>query len=104
MQKLMGAPLNPFYNQIPHRKLRQAGVEASLQVYEGQSHAHYHRDVSAPESKERSPRSRSFSTSTWANSVAYCRKMFSGRSALTVTFGTSTTLETRRSTATLQMT
>src|SRR3954467_8623162 len=35
-----------------HRKLRQAGVEASLQVYEGQSHAHYYRDVSAPESKE----------------------------------------------------
>src|SRR5205085_3493119 len=25
-----------------HRKLRQAGVEASLQVYEGQSHAHYY--------------------------------------------------------------
>jgi monoterpene epsilon-lactone hydrolase len=35
-----------------HRKLRQAGVEASLQVFEGQSHAHYYRDVSAPESKE----------------------------------------------------
>jgi len=35
-----------------HRKLRQAGVEASLQVYEGQSHAHYYRDVSAPESRE----------------------------------------------------
>ena len=35
-----------------HRKLRQAGVEASLQVYEGQSHAHYYRDVTAPESKE----------------------------------------------------
>ena len=24
-----------------HRKLRQAGVEAELQVYEGQSHAQY---------------------------------------------------------------
>jgi acetyl esterase/lipase len=35
-----------------HRKLRQAGVEASLQVYEGQSHAHYYRDVTAPESSE----------------------------------------------------
>jgi len=35
-----------------HRKLRQAGVEASLQVYEGQSHGHYSRDVAAPESKE----------------------------------------------------
>jgi acetyl esterase/lipase len=35
-----------------HRRLRQAGVEASLQVFEGQSHAHYYRDVTAPESKE----------------------------------------------------
>ena len=35
-----------------HRKLRQAGVEASLQVFEGQSHAHYYRDVNAPETKE----------------------------------------------------
>lgn len=35
-----------------HRKLRQAGVEAVLQVFEGQSHAHYYRDVSAPETKE----------------------------------------------------
>jgi monoterpene epsilon-lactone hydrolase len=35
-----------------HRKLRQAGVEAALQVFEGQSHAHYYRDVSAPETKE----------------------------------------------------
>lgn len=33
-----------------HRKLRQAGVEAALEVYEGQSHAHYLRD--APEAKE----------------------------------------------------
>ena len=31
---------------------RQAGVEAILQVYEGQSHAHYLRDDSAPETKE----------------------------------------------------
>ncbi len=35
-----------------HRKLRQAGVEAVLQVYEGQSHAHYYRDDTAPETKE----------------------------------------------------
>ena len=35
-----------------HRKLRQAGVEAELHVYEGQSHAHYMRDVEAPETKE----------------------------------------------------
>jgi len=35
-----------------HRKLRQAGVDAVLQVFEGQSHAHYLRDDSAPETKE----------------------------------------------------
>jgi len=35
-----------------HRKLRQAGVEAQLQVFEGQSHAQYYRDVNAPETKE----------------------------------------------------
>ncbi|MEO7338907.1 MAG: alpha/beta hydrolase [Caldimonas sp.] len=35
-----------------HRKLRQAGVEATLQVFEGQSHAHYLRDDSAPETRE----------------------------------------------------
>jgi epsilon-lactone hydrolase len=35
-----------------HRKLRQAGVEAMLQVYEGQSHAQYNRDDTAPETKE----------------------------------------------------
>ena len=35
-----------------HRKLRQAGVEATLQVFEGQSHAHYYRDVTAPETRE----------------------------------------------------
>jgi monoterpene epsilon-lactone hydrolase len=35
-----------------HRKLRQAGVEAVLQVFEGQSHAHYLRDDSAPETRE----------------------------------------------------
>lgn len=35
-----------------HRKLRQAGVEAALQIFEGQSHAHYLRDDSAPETIE----------------------------------------------------
>jgi monoterpene epsilon-lactone hydrolase len=35
-----------------HRKLRQAGVEAVLQVFEGQAHAQYYRDVTAPETKE----------------------------------------------------
>lgn len=35
-----------------HRKLRAAGVEAALQVFEGQSHAHYIRDDRTPETKE----------------------------------------------------
>ncbi|MCK8784198.1 alpha/beta hydrolase [Roseomonas sp. NAR14] len=35
-----------------HRKLRQAGVEAVLQVFEGQSHAQYMFDPDAPETKE----------------------------------------------------
>jgi epsilon-lactone hydrolase len=35
-----------------HRKLRQAGVEADLHVYEGQSHAHYMRSSTAPETRE----------------------------------------------------
>jgi monoterpene epsilon-lactone hydrolase len=35
-----------------HRKLREAGVEAVLQVYEGQSHAEFARDVAAPETAE----------------------------------------------------
>jgi acetyl esterase/lipase len=35
-----------------HRKLRQAGVEAELEVYEGQSHAQYSRDDRLPETKE----------------------------------------------------
>ena len=35
-----------------HRKLRQAGVEAALHIFEGQSHAHYLRDDSAPETIE----------------------------------------------------
>lgn len=35
-----------------HRKLREAGVEAALEVYEGQSHAQYLADSTSPESKE----------------------------------------------------
>ena len=35
-----------------HRKLRTAGVEAVLQVWEGQSHAQYLSDINAPEVKE----------------------------------------------------
>lgn len=35
-----------------HRKLRRAGVEAELNVYEGQSHAHFMDDPDAPEVKE----------------------------------------------------
>jgi monoterpene epsilon-lactone hydrolase len=35
-----------------HRKLRQAGVEAELQIYEGMSHAAYNRDPFAPENHE----------------------------------------------------
>jgi acetyl esterase/lipase len=35
-----------------HRKLRRAGVEADLNVYEGQSHAQYGADPNAPETKE----------------------------------------------------
>lgn len=35
-----------------HRKLRAAGVEAVLQVWEGQSHVHYLADIAAPETKE----------------------------------------------------
>ena len=35
-----------------HRKLREAGVEADLEVFEGMSHAQYFLDPYAPESKE----------------------------------------------------
>jgi acetyl esterase/lipase len=35
-----------------HRKLRAAGVEAILQVWEGQSHAQYLTDIAAPETRE----------------------------------------------------
>ncbi len=35
-----------------HRKLRQLGIDAFLQVYEGQSHAYYGRDDRIPETRE----------------------------------------------------
>jgi acetyl esterase/lipase len=35
-----------------HRKLRAAGVEAVLQLWEGQSHVQYMSDITAPEVKE----------------------------------------------------
>jgi len=35
-----------------HRKLRQVGVDAALQVYEGQSHGLYARDDRIPETRE----------------------------------------------------
>ena len=35
-----------------HRKLRAAGVEAVLQVWEGQSHAQFMSDINAPEVRE----------------------------------------------------
>lgn len=35
-----------------HRKLRAAGVEAQLEVFEGQSHAQYQADDRAPETRE----------------------------------------------------
>jgi acetyl esterase/lipase len=35
-----------------HRKLRAAGVEAVLQLWEGQSHTQYMADPNAPETRE----------------------------------------------------
>jgi monoterpene epsilon-lactone hydrolase len=35
-----------------HRKLRRSGVEADLNVYEGESHAHFGRDDNIPETRE----------------------------------------------------
>jgi epsilon-lactone hydrolase len=37
---------------LTHRKLRRAGVEAELQVFEGMSHAQFYFDPFVPESKE----------------------------------------------------
>jgi acetyl esterase/lipase len=35
-----------------HRNLRRAGVDAELEVFEGQSHAQYQFDDRVPETKE----------------------------------------------------
>ena len=47
-----------------HRKLRQAGVEAALQVFEGQSHAQYYADPFGPKDAD-ALASHAFSTSMW---------------------------------------
>ena len=49
-----------------HRKLRAAGVEAVLQVWEGQSHVQYMTDFTAPETKDTTTKSRDFLIYTWA--------------------------------------
>ena len=49
-----------------HRKLRQAGVDAQLQVFEGQSHAHYLFNDQAPKRKKPSAKSAPSSTNTSA--------------------------------------
>jgi acetyl esterase/lipase len=51
---------------LVHRKLRQAGVEAVLQVFEGQSHGQYYRDRDAPEPRRLSRRLDCFLTDTSA--------------------------------------
>jgi epsilon-lactone hydrolase len=57
-----------------HRKLRRAGIEATLQVYEGESHAQYEFDDTLPEARKRSARLRRSSgrilESRWTQSVA----------------------------------
>jgi len=52
-----------------YRKLRQAGVEAVLEVFEGQAHGGWCRDASVPESKEAFTRSRASSTSISASDL-----------------------------------
>ena len=49
-----------------HRKLRQAGVEASLQVFEAMSHAQYLFNADAPETKEAFAEITSFFDKHWA--------------------------------------
>ncbi len=49
-----------------HRKLRQAGVEATLQVFEGMSHAQYLFDADAPETKEAFTEIAAFFDRHWA--------------------------------------
>ena len=49
-----------------HRKLRQAGVEATLQVFEGMSHAQYLFNADAPETKEAFTEIAAFFDRHWA--------------------------------------
>ncbi len=49
-----------------HRKLRQAGVEATLQVFEGMSHAQYLFEADAPETKEAFTEISAFFDRHWA--------------------------------------
>ncbi len=49
-----------------HRKLRQAGVEAQLQVFEGMSHAQYLFNADAPETKEAFDEIAAFFDRHWA--------------------------------------
>ena len=58
-----------------HRKLREAGVDAQLEDYEGQSHAQYQFDDRVPESREAFARSPHSSTSTWVTEAAGRRKL-----------------------------
>lgn len=60
--KLFGAILLELERAVRYRKLRAAGVEAVLQVWEGQSHVQYLADPSAPETKEYHEKSRGSST------------------------------------------
>ena len=48
-----------------HRKLRAAGVEAALQVFEGQSHAHFIRDDRTPETQEAFEEIAAFFDANW---------------------------------------
>ncbi len=48
----MASDVSPELQTIIAQPLREAGVEASLQVYEGQSHARFYRDDRTPETKE----------------------------------------------------
>ena len=72
MQAVIARPFDPSFNLVPQTtaewkarvekvalatvaglpKLRAAGIEAVLQMWEGQSHAQYMSDITAPEVKE----------------------------------------------------
>ena len=53
-----------------HRKLRDPGIDSFLQVYEGQSHAHYCATPVRPETTRGSSEITCSSTSTWRSSGA----------------------------------